>query len=133
MKTILRNTLFYSFILYLLPFLLPGVSIDNGLVNLLVLGFTLMLLYAILRPVLNLISLPLNVVTIGLFSVLINAFLLYLLTVIVPSITISQFTFPGVSYAGFVIPQMNVSTFFAFVISAVTISILMTVLNWVTE
>lgn len=117
----------------MLPFLLPGVRVEAGFINLIVLGFTLMLLYAILRPVLNLISLPLNLVTVGLFSILINAFLLYILTVLVPSITISQFTFPGLSFAGFVVPQMYISTFFAYVISAVTISFFMTALNWVTE
>lgn len=133
MKTLLRNTLFYSFALSLLPTIIPGVGLEEGLVPLLVLGFTLMLLYSFLRPVLNIISLPINIVTIGFFSVLINTFLLYLLTVLVPSITIAQFDFEGWSYAGFVIPETHIGTFFAYVLSAITISAIISFLNWLTD
>ena len=133
MKTLLRNTLFYSFAIYLLPLILSGVRIGDGLLSLLILGFTLMLLYAFLRPILNVLSLPINIITIGLFSVLINTFLLYLLTVLVPSITISAFTFDGIEYSGFVIPKTYINTFFAYVLSATTISAIMSFLNWVTD
>jgi putative membrane protein len=133
MKTLLRNTLFYSFALALLPNIIPGVEIEEGLITLLTLGFTLMLLFSILRPILNLISLPINLVTVGLFSILINTFLLYVLTVLVPSITISEFQFQGFSWGGFVIPRTGVNTFFAYVLSAITISAIMSFLNWLTD
>lgn len=133
MKTLLRSTLFYSFALSLLPSIVPGVTVNDGIMSLLVLGFTLMLLFSVIRPVLNLISLPINIVTVGLFSVLINAFLLYILTVLVPNITISAFEFQGFSWAGFVIPRSDINTFFAYVLSAITISAIISFLNWLTD
>lgn len=133
MKTLLRTTLFYSLAVYFLPFMVHGVEVDGGLFTLFLLGFTLMILYSILRPVLSLISIPLNIVTLGLFSILVNAFLLYILTVLVPSITISAFEFQGLRFMGFVIPEMEIGTFFAYCLSAVTISVTMWFLEWVTD
>lgn len=133
MKTLLRTTIFYSFAVYLLPYIIGGVEVDDGLFTLFLLGFTLMLLYSVLRPVLNVLSLPLNLVTLGLFSILVNTFLLYLLTVLVPSITISAFEFPGFEFWGFVIPEMQIGTFFAYVLSAITISCIMWALSWLTD
>lgn len=133
MKTLLRISLFYGFAVYLLPFIFAGVKVDDGLFNLLLLGFTLMLLYSVIRPVLNLISLPINLITLGVFSVLINTFLLYLLTVLLPSITISAFEYPGFDFAGFIVPEMQIGTFFAYAISAIAISCIVWFLEWVTD
>ena len=55
---------------------------------LLLAGFILAVLNTIIRPILKLISAPLIILTLGLFSIVINMATLWLLTQFVPEITI---------------------------------------------
>jgi len=52
-------------------------------------GFILAVLNTIIRPILKLISAPLMILTLGLFSVVINMVTLWLLTQFIPEITIN--------------------------------------------
>ncbi len=130
MKSILRNTVFNAIALFILSQILSGVKVSGGIQTLLLSGFILSILFIVLKPILNLFSLPLNMITLGLFSFLTNAILLYLLTIIVPNVSISQFTFNGFSFAGFVIPVMHFSTFWAFIISAALLALVINFFHW---
>ncbi len=55
-----------------------GISYENKLENLLVASLLLGILNAFVRPILMLIALPLLIFTLGLFQMVINALLLYL-------------------------------------------------------
>ena len=56
-------------------YLLPGVSVD-GLPTLIILVLLLGLANAFIRPVLNILALPLNIITLGLFSFVISGVLI---------------------------------------------------------
>lgn len=63
--------------LYLTTFLIKGMSIESfaaALVAALVWGFV----NTIIRPIINLITLPINIMTVGLFTLVVNGFLLWL-------------------------------------------------------
>lgn len=55
-----------------------GISYENKLENLLIASLLLGILNAFVRPILMLIALPLLIFTLGLFTLVINALLLYL-------------------------------------------------------
>jgi putative membrane protein len=131
MKGILKNTLINGLSLFLLTQLITGIAIEGGFVAYVLAGFCLTLLFTILRPILNLISLPLNALTLGFFSVFTNGILFYLLTVFIPSVSIKAFTFPGASFAGFIIPKISINTFFAFLVVAFLQSIIFTLIKWI--
>jgi putative membrane protein len=130
MKTILRDTIFNAISLFIISELLAGVHIGGGIKTLVLAGLLLSLLFRVIRPILNIFSLPLNMVTLGLFSFFSNAILLYLLTVLVPEISISPFTFNGFTFAGFVVPVMHFGSIYAYVISAAVLSIVMNFFDW---
>ncbi len=70
--------------------LIPGVTIDSfaaGMAGVLVLA----VLNAVLRPLLYLLSAPFIVVTLGLFMIVINAFLLYVASVLVKGFHVAGF------------------------------------------
>ncbi len=129
-KSLLRNTFINSLSLFILAQTVLGLSVRGGLLTFIAGGFALSLLILIVKPVLNLISLPLNLVTMGLFSFLINAIIFYLLTALVTSISITSFTFPGFSFLGFIAPKIFFNTFFAFIIIALLQSLIVTFLSW---
>jgi putative membrane protein len=93
----------------------------------------LSVLFFIVKPILNIITLPLNIITLGLFSFVINAVILYLLTIFVPRISISAFAFSGYSSLGFVIPAFSVNTFFAFIFASISLSLVVGFLRWLTK
>ena len=133
MKGILRNTVFNAVSLFILSQVVSGVKIQGGFQTLLFSGFVLSFLNIILKPVLNLFSLPLNAITLGLFSFITNAILLYILTIFVPNISISQFTFNGFTFEGFIIPVIHFNTIYAFIASAAVLSLIINFFDWLTK
>ena len=74
--------------LLVVDILFPGVSIANfpaAIVAAIVIG----LVNAFIRPVLQVLSLPLTFITLGLFSFILNGILLWLASIIVPGFTVS--------------------------------------------
>lgn len=130
MKSLFRNTAINAFSLFILSQILEGVKIIGGVPTFILGGFVLCLMTKILRPLLELVALPLNIVTFGTFSFLINVIILYLLTIFIPQISINPFVFRGVSFLGFVIPQVSFNSFFAFVVSAFALSIITGSIQW---
>jgi len=64
----------------------PGVSFqpDAGLEGILLAGLVLGLANALIRPLLLFLTFPLNLLTLGLFTFVVNAFILYLVAVLTP-------------------------------------------------
>ena len=70
--------------------IIPGLAIDSfaaGVVGVLVLA----VLNAVVRPLLYLLSAPFIVVTLGLFMIVINAFLLHMVSVLVKGFSVAGF------------------------------------------
>lgn len=133
MKSILRRIAFYSVSLFLTSQIITGLTISNGLTTYLIGGIVLSILFLIVKPILSIVTLPLNIITLGLFSFLINAIILYFLTILVPDISISEFIFKGFTFAGFVIPSLYINNFFTFVIASILLSFLVGFLRWLTK
>jgi putative membrane protein len=79
-----------AFAIFLVPFVVPGVSVRNvwtALVAALIIG----LINVLIRPVLLLLTLPVNVLTLGLFTLVINALLFWLTSSIVKGFDVSGF------------------------------------------
>ena len=133
MKTIIRKILTYIGVLYFLPQFIPGVHISDGFPTLLIGGVALTLLFLVLKPILNLISFPVNFVTLGIFSLIVNVLLLYLLTVFVSGINITAFSYPRIDFEGFIIPALVFNTFFAYVYVSFVVSSVDSLITWLTK
>lgn len=70
--------------------LVAGVRVDS-LTTALIAGLVLGLVNAIVRPVLVVLTLPFTLVTLGLFLLVLNAFCLWLTSVVVPGFTVRGF------------------------------------------
>lgn len=70
--------------------LVDGLNLDLTIINLLKVGVLLGVANALVRPLIKLISLPLIVLTLGLFIVVINIALLFLVSFIIPSFSIES-------------------------------------------
>jgi len=71
-------------------YLVQGITVDN-MVALLLAAVVLGLINATIRPIVVILSLPLNVLTLGLLTLLINGAMLSLAAVVVPGFSIATF------------------------------------------
>jgi len=93
------------------------ITYENDLKNLLIVSLLLGILNAFVRPILMLIALPLLIFTLGLFTFVINALLLSLLTVLLPFFSIQNhgafsfgYAFLGALIISIVSTALNVLT-----------------------
>jgi putative membrane protein len=133
MKYLLRVFLFHSFSLWLVSQIIPALAIHGGWTILLFAGFILALLMLLVAPILKVLFIPINIITFGLMSWAINVIVLYLLTVFVPSVTISAWLYPGFSWGGFVIPPIQLSYAAALIVVSLAVSFLVNVLHDISE
>ena len=76
--------------LMLVAYLYSGVQV-NGIIEALVAALVLGLVNALIRPILVLLTLPVTILTLGLFIFVINAFLFWFVAEIVKGFTVSGF------------------------------------------
>lgn len=70
-------------------YLIPGIQVT--LIGALVLAIVLAIINIFFKPIIGLLTLPINIVTLGLFSLVVNALLIMLAGVIVPGFVVSGF------------------------------------------
>ena len=76
--------------LYLTALLLPGISL-RGIGPTLIAAAILGVVNAVIRPILLLFTLPLNILTLGFFTFVINALILLLTSAVVPGFAVRDF------------------------------------------
>src|SRR5688572_32946566 len=129
MKHLVRVFLFNVFALWLTSQILPGITITGSWQTILFAGFILCLLMLIVAPILRILFIPINILTFGLLSWLVNVIVIYLLTLFVPEIQVNAWTFTGVSWAGFVIPTIEVGYFLSLVLISLCIATITDILH----
>jgi putative membrane protein len=87
---ILVSILISGLIVLVVAYLIPGVVIPSFMTALGV-AFVLGLLNAVVRPLLVFLTLPINILTFGLFTLVINVIIVYLAAAIVPGFRVENF------------------------------------------
>lgn len=122
MKHLLRSMVFHVFALWLTSAMIPALSISGNIWGMLSAGSMLTIMMMLLKPLISLIFLPINILTLGLLAWLVNVVVLYLWTVFVPNVGLTPWVFPGVSVHGFVMPALNLNYTWTLVIVSLVIS-----------
>src|SRR3989338_9037359 len=68
--------------------LVPGFVVNGGIKEFIIAGFVLGLLNLVVKPVLKFISTPIIILTLGIFSLIINGFLLWLVSYFISFVSI---------------------------------------------
>jgi putative membrane protein len=115
MKLLIR-LLINAIAIWLTSVLLPGFELVGGTVGLIIVAIIFGLVNAVIRPIVTLLTLPISCLTLGLFTLVINALMVMLTAWLSGSLELG-----GGFFEGFLI---------AFV-AAIIISIISTILNWI--
>lgn len=71
--------------------LVPGITHTGGWATILLVAVVWSVITLVIRPVLSILTLPITIITFGLFSLVLNAFLFYAMTWIVPGFEVAGF------------------------------------------
>lgn len=77
--------------LFIVAYLVPGFRFD-GFTSILVTAIVIGIVNTLIKPILQLIALPISILTLGLFALVINVLLLYAVSFLVPGFSITSFT-----------------------------------------
>lgn len=130
MKKILRSLIINAAALALISQVVSGFKISAGYEGLLLTAAVLAGVNLVIKPLIKLLLLPINLLTLGAFRWLVNVFSLYLVTLLIPYLEITGFNFPGWTYNGFTIPEMYLAKIWVLVIASFFISLFSTFLFW---
>lgn len=74
-----------------LPYFVDGVAV-NSILTAVIVAACLVFLNMVVKPVVNLLTLPINILTLGLFSLVINGVFFWIVARIISGFTVSTFT-----------------------------------------
>ncbi len=130
MKKYLRAFLITLASLLAIGWIIPVLSFQGGPKSFLTAALVLTLGNFIVKPILNLLILPINLLTLGLSRWLVNVFVFYLMVLLVPQVKVTPYTFPGFTYSGFVFPRLDLPFFWTLVLVCFIISLVTDFLYW---
>lgn len=114
MKLLLRIAI-NAVAIWLTSMLLSGFSFSGSALNLIIIAIIFGLVNALIRPIVKLLTLPINLLTLGLFTLVINALMLMLTAWLSSSLSLEGGVF---------------ASFFTALIASIIISIISTILSW---
>ena len=130
MKRILRHFVVDTYCLYLTSKVASGMIFQGGFRTLIVAGIALTLVSVFAKPIINLLLLPLNLVTFGLFRWVASGVVLYLVTLIIRDYKIQSFMFPGLQNKWIELPALNFERVLAFIAYSFVLSLLTSAIYW---
>ncbi len=131
MKRILRIIVIELAALYLTTQIASGLVFANQLEGILITSVALGIAMHLLKPIINLLLLPINLATFGLFKIVGHAITVFIVDVALTQFEVAGFNFPGMTTQLFDLPPIVLEKgplsylAFAIVISAIT-----GIINW---
>ena len=133
MKRILRHFVIDSVSIFLVSSIASGMIFDRGIETLLMTGLGLTIASLIANPVINILLLPVNLITFGLFRWVSAVAVLYIVTLVVPGFHIINFNYAGYSNLWFDLPAIAFSGFLAYLAFSFLHSIISSFIYWLVK
>ena len=130
LKTFLKRAFFQLLGLGGLALIFPGFQVSAGLKTFVIGAIVLTIINIFITPIIKLLLLPINLLTIGMFRWVSNTVSLFLLTVLVEQLNFTSFTSSGASWAGFVIPQIHFSYLASLITGSFILSFILSFMKW---
>lgn len=130
MIKVIKKYISVALCLHFLTLIVPAFRINGPWYDIFYSSFILTVLLIIIKPVLNLIMLPLNILTLNLSGWLLNILIFYLWTHLVPNISIRAWEFQGAELGIVSLSPMSFSYFPTLIIVSILFILLLQFANW---
>lgn len=114
---------------YVAQYFLAGFALEKTWSAYLVASIVFVVFNFVLSPVIKLLLLPINLLTLGLFRWLTNVLVLYIFDLMYDGLRISSFIFPGYSSPIISLPAGNINLFWVLVLSSLLMSLTYSIIN----
>lgn len=119
---------------YLAAQVLSGViTYVGGWQTLFLAALAIALVNLFVRPIVNLLLLPIHLITLGIFRWLANLATLYVVTWIIPNLQIHSFISPEINIKYLIVPPIHFTPFGAFLVATVTLTLIFHFLYWLLQ
>jgi uncharacterized membrane protein YvlD (DUF360 family) len=112
--------------------LLPGLSYTGGGQGLLTITLVLAGVNILIKPALSLLALPVEIATVALLGLLVNAVMLIVLANTLIGFNLYPFPFPGLFRGPFLVSPFTIPAYGTAVIAALSIALAVAGLSWLT-
>ncbi len=130
MRRLIRVFVVETFSLYVASSVAYGIIFENGLETLFFAGIALAATSLVVKPIINLLLLPLNLITFNLFKWVSSAIALYIVTLVIPGFKIITFHFGGASTGLVELPIIDLAGAFAFIGFSFIIALITGFIYW---
>jgi putative membrane protein len=89
----------------------------------------LALFQIILKPILKILLLPINLITLGFIGMVVDTLGLYMAVYFLNGFLVNNFFIPAISWQGIVIPQILLNNFFAYLATSFSLRIIIYLFN----
>ena len=126
MRRFVRIFIIEAFALFAASQIAQGLVFKEGATTFVWASITLTVATLLVKPIINLLLLPLNILTFGLFKWVGHAITLYLITLVIDDFDVVGFSFPGFANSTFSLPPLGLGSGplaligFSFVLSFIT-------------
>ena len=118
---------------YITYTLIPTINAGNDPKNIFIFIGGLWILSQIINPIFSLVLLPINILTLGLVSLIVNVALIFALLNFLPAFTISSYFFPGANVGGVILPAIFLEQIPTVILIAASITVLQKILHIIFE
>jgi len=131
MKRLLRLYFINLLALYLIIQFTRGLIFEEGAKTFFITAGALTVATLLGKPVINLLLLPLNLVTFGIFRWVSSAIALYLVTMVVSDFKLIGFKFAGLSSKWLDIPSLDLKGITAYIAYSFLLSLIISFILWI--
>ena len=110
-----------------------GINFARGAETFLMASLAISIGNHFVRPILNILLLPINLLTLGLFRWVTNVLMMYAVTLVVPGFSIGSFNSQTAALQGITIPEIHLAGIGAFLLISFLISFLASFLYWLAK
>ena len=133
-RPILRSFVYTGTALWLVSSISGGgINFAKGLETFLMAALAISIGNHFVRPILNILLLPINLLTLGLFRWVTNVLMMYAVTMVVPGFSIGAFNSQATVLQGISIPEIHLTGIGAFLLISFLISFLSSFLYWLAK
>lgn len=119
--------------IYITYLVVPTISLGTDPKNILLFAGGLWIISQVIGPIFSLVLLPVNIITFGLVSLLLNVAFVFALLNFLPGFSVSAYNFPGANIQGIILPPMAFNQITTIILVAAIITLLQKILHIIFE
>lgn len=131
MRALLKKYLILAGVLYLVKTLIVSFKIEGDIQSYMSAVFILFFIRTLISPIINILILPLNLVTLNLTNWLLQILLIFVWVMIIPQVTVTFWDVPAVNFGSVNLSSMHLSWLPVFIIVSLTIIIFYRIAYWI--